>query len=223
MTESEWQSCTDPKPMLDYLQGRASDRKLRLFACACCRLLWRQLTDARGRSAVEVAERFADGLVAARVRGRAFTAAREPTRHVGAPAQNAYHCAAYAAHASPARAARGASANAPYARGRWVAGPEGPVFRRWKGAPLCPLLRDIFGNPFQPPPHIDPAWLVRNDGTVKKLAEAIYEGRSFDRLPILADALEEASCDDAKLLGHLRGTGPHVKGCWVLDLALGKE
>jgi hypothetical protein len=87
----------------------------------------------------------------------------------------------------------------------------------------CDLLRCLFGNPFRPPPRIDPAWRVRNDGTVKKLAEAIYQGRSFDRLPILADALEDAGCDDAALLGHLRAPGPHVKGCWALDLILGKQ
>jgi hypothetical protein len=58
---------------------------------------------------------------------------------------------------------------------------------------------------------------------VSKLAQAVYEGRSFDRLPILADALEDAGCSAPELLGHLRGTGPHVKGCWALGLVLGKQ
>lgn len=90
----------------------------------------------------------------------------------------------------------------------------------------CDLLRDIFGNPFRPV-VIEPAWLAWNDGTIPKLAQVIYEERElpsghFDRgqLAILADALEEAGCGDAELLGHLRGEGPHVRGCHVLDALL---
>jgi hypothetical protein len=65
--------------------------------------------------------------------------------------------------------------------------------------------------------------LTWNDGIVIKLAQAIYEERAFDRLPILADALEEAGCSDTEILAHCRGPGPHVRGCWVVDLLLGKE
>jgi hypothetical protein len=83
-------------------------------------------------------------------------------------------------------------------------------------------IRDIFGPlPFRPV-ALAPAWLAWNGGTVVKLAEAIYEDRAFDRLPILADALLDAGCEDADLLGHLRGPGPHVRGCWAVDLLLGK-
>ena len=80
------------------------------------------------------------------------------------------------------------------------------------------LLRDIFGNPFRPV-TADPSWLT---STVVALARTIYYEWAFDRLPILADALEEAGCDDADVLTHLRGDGPHARGCWVLDLVLGK-
>jgi hypothetical protein len=83
------------------------------------------------------------------------------------------------------------------------------------------LLRCIFGNPFRPG-SLNPIWLAWNDGTIPRLAQGIYEERAFDRLPILADALEEAGCASADLLGHLRGPGPHVRGCWALDLILGK-
>jgi hypothetical protein len=84
------------------------------------------------------------------------------------------------------------------------------------------FLRDLFGNPFRPL-AINPAWLAWNDGTVVKLAQSIYDDRAFDRLPILADALEDAGCNDAELLSHLRGPGPHVRGCWALDLILGRS
>ncbi len=83
------------------------------------------------------------------------------------------------------------------------------------------FLREIFGNPFRQF-VIDPTWLVWNDNTVVKLAENIYQDQAFDRLPVLADALEKAGCDDPGILAHCRGTGPHVRGCWVLDIILGK-
>ena len=84
-------------------------------------------------------------------------------------------------------------------------------------------MRDIFGPlAFRPLPLLNRAWLAWEGGTVPKLAASIYEERAFDRLPILADALEEAGCDAAELLTHLRGPGPHVRGCWAVDLVLGK-
>ncbi len=82
-----------------------------------------------------------------------------------------------------------------------------------RGLILCTL-----GNPFRPV-TLEPAWLT---STVRSLAEGIYAERAFDRMPILADALEEAGCDNADLLAHCRGDGPHVRGCWVVDLVLGK-
>jgi hypothetical protein len=85
------------------------------------------------------------------------------------------------------------------------------------------LLHDIFPNPFQFPPVIDPACLRWQGGTVVKLAQAIYDDRAFDRLPILADALDDAGCTDTVILNHLRGPGPHVRGCFALDLVLGKS
>jgi hypothetical protein len=90
-------------------------------------------------------------------------------------------------------------------------------------------LWDIFGNPFRPI-TINPAWLTWNDGTVVRLAQSAYEERHLPaglldnaRLVVLADALEEASCDNAEILSHCRGPGPHVRGCWVVDLLLGRN
>jgi hypothetical protein len=83
----------------------------------------------------------------------------------------------------------------------------------------CTVIRDVIGNPFSPV-TVEPGWLTP---TVTELARGIYEGRAFDRLPILADALQDAGCDHADVLGHCRGSGPHVRGCWVVDLVLGKS
>jgi hypothetical protein len=81
------------------------------------------------------------------------------------------------------------------------------------------LVRDIFGNPFRPV-TVDSAWL---SPTVVSLATRIYDDRAFDRLPILADALEDAGCTNADILNHCRQPGEHVRGCWAVDLVLGKE
>jgi hypothetical protein len=80
-------------------------------------------------------------------------------------------------------------------------------------------VRDIFGNPFRPI-TLDPSWLT---ATVTSLAQAIYEERAFDRLPVLADALEDAGCANAEILSHCRQPGEHVRGCWVVDLILSKD
>lgn len=84
------------------------------------------------------------------------------------------------------------------------------------------LLREIFGNPFQPI-SVNPQWLNWNNGTVEKVAQVIYRDQRFEDLPILADALEEAGCEEATMLEHCRQARHHVKGCWVLDCLLSKE
>jgi hypothetical protein len=84
------------------------------------------------------------------------------------------------------------------------------------------LLRDLFGNPFRPIP-MDPAWLRWGEGSVPKIAQAIYDERCFGDLPVLADALEDAGCTAMDILTHCRHPGEHVRGCWVIDLLLGKQ
>ena len=84
------------------------------------------------------------------------------------------------------------------------------------------IVREIYGpNPFHLP-AFNPAWLAWNDRTIHKMAQIIYDESRFDRLPLLADALEDAGCDNANLLTHCRGPGPHVRGCWAIDLVLDK-
>src|SRR5262249_52297961 len=101
-------------------------------------------------------------------------------------------------------------------------GPSGPLRSSHPSeeAAQAVLLRDIIGDPFHPPSPVSAAWLAWNGSAVRKVAECIYAENAFDRLGILADALEEAGCADAELLGHLRGPGPHVKGCWAVDAVL---
>lgn len=83
----------------------------------------------------------------------------------------------------------------------------------------CDLIRDIFGNPFQPV-HVDQAWREWSGGIVVRLAKTIYDERRYGDLPILADALEEAGCRDGRMLAHCRQLARHVRGCWVLDALL---
>ncbi len=291
MTEAEWLICTDPQAMLYVVQGpppeyggfpttKISDRKLRLFACACCRKVWHLLTDARSRQAVEVAERHADGQCST----EEYHGAWSESWDAGVQALP---------DPSPLRAVS------------WLFGKTnypGSIAAEVV-ALLCPsisspvqaaLLRDICGNPWRlPPTHKELArhgifdW---NGNTIPRLASAAYEerpGRKCERcggtgwvgryreamnrddcpdchgsgriedgsldngsLTILADALEDAGCvmgcihcvdgvwgeydDDARtpilcqtpgcaLLAHLRDPGPHVRGCWVLDMLLDKE
>src|SRR4029078_9800612 len=88
-----------------------------------------------------------------------------------------------------------------------------------EGVPVAALLRDVFGNPFRPA-RFSADW--RTD-TAAALARQMYESRGFDAMPILADALQDAGCDSDDILSHCRGPGPHVRGCWVVDLVLGNE
>jgi hypothetical protein len=100
---------------------------------------------------------------------------------------------------------------------------------RAESAGQATLLRCILGNPFRPPPRIDPAWLAWRGGAVAQLAREIYDERELPpghldaaRLAVLADMLEESGCADPHVLGHLRGPGPHVRGCFAVDALLGR-
>jgi hypothetical protein len=217
MTEAEWGACAGPKRMLEHLRGRAGDRKWRLFACGCCRRFWQLLADDRSRNAVEVAERYADGLSTAEEMGAAKAGAEEVWRSQWVYGDTENPPAAYAAGGA-------ATAAFPIAGHRmaesavWAG--QGCGGRRERRA-QSDLFRCVFGNPFRPA-AVDPSWPAWNGGAVRNLARTIYDERAFDRLPILADALEEAGCDNADVLGHCRGGGEHVRGCWVVDLLLGK-
>ena len=234
MTETECLACTDLVPLLEALPDKARERKLRLFACACVRSVWYLLEDERSRQAVVVAERFADGQAAEAV--AVGLAALEASRRSALDVSQALAASAATATlrafvtgdevASGYLAARMAARRAAHAlsTGRGVVDRTGgwdPAERE-----MIPFLRDVLGNPFRPA-TVTPAWRVPQ---VVALAQAAYEERELPagslgaaRLAVLADALEEAGCADQTALDHLRGPGPHVRGCWVVDLLLGKE
>jgi hypothetical protein len=161
---------------------------------------------------VQVAEGYADGLVPA---SRLFDTWRTVAADAGTPGR-------YGADDpddAPARLAARAASPDPWYGARHAF--YDPAWAEERDA-QCELVRDLLGNPHRPP-ALDPAWLAWNDRTVLKIAHAIYADRHFEDLPVLADALEDAGCTDAAILDHCRRPGEHVRGCWVVDLLLGKE
>jgi hypothetical protein len=240
MTETEWQVCDDPAALLSFMLGepvlgeyfgpeilelrrmryplcRVSDRKLRLFACACCRGVWDWMTDERSRRAVDVAELHADGIApesemqvahgeAELALGTTGNTAMDAAWFVswGEAGESAVHVLYYCSHASYADSFR-----------FWTYKRKAEQTRRFQ----LTVEHDIFGNPFRPV-TFTPNWRTT---TALQLAQAMYESRDFSPLPILADALQEAGCENTDILDHCRGPGPHVRGCWVVDLVLGKS
>ena len=221
MTERQWKRCADPNRMLDFLDGRACDRKLRLFAVACSRQVWHLLKDKRSRRAAEVAERYADGLATARQLAAAYSAADRAQFALWEP----YH---RDDPSSPVKAADWFASLWPFGAASRER-PYPPHHGDRVGVPATTqvaLLREVFDNPFRPA-ALDPRWRTPD---VLALAGPAYEERALPagtlepaRLAVLADALEDAGCTSAGVLSHLRSAGPHVRGCWAVDLVLGRE
>lgn len=218
MTEQEWLTCTDPEPMVQFLRGKVSDRKLRLVAVAVSRLWGNELNDdGFGHQVVEVAERYADGLATEHERAKWHYAAYENYDQVRwddgrnrTAFAHAFNCAI---HHDCTFAAR-------YVSSGWQG--AGDKYPCRANTAHCVIFREIIGNPFCPL-VVDPSWLTWNDGTVVALAQKIYAERDFDCLPILADSLEDAGCTSEGILNHCRQQEGHVRGCWVVDLLLGKQ
>lgn len=248
MTEAEWLTSDDPYRMMYFVlrqkgMQRRKDgrRKLRLFASFSCRQLWHAMTDERSRRAVEVAERFADD--------RACLEEAERVREEALQAHSSIHDQYYAD--TDGFAARGrlrgwlgtdervAAQSAGFLLSQrpmefaYVElyseyneyDPEYPIFHLRRVA-QAQVLRCIFGELFRPV-AICPVWWT---ATSLALAHTAYDERIVpsglldrDRLGVLSDALEDAGCEETTLLDHLRGTGPHARGCWALDLLIGKR
>ncbi len=247
MTEAEWLACTNPQPMLEFLRRTASDRKVRLLAVACCRRVWSSLEQEEFRDAVRKAESFADGLadragmlqahekaraIFAKLHGKdngpgaALTASGFPSPpksllqrvadvlddpwwedefDKGDPLAPALVTARHAARAAADLQGQKCVPDAPATIAE----------HREQTA----LVRCLFGSPFRPRP-VCAAWLTSK---VRALADGIYMERAFDRMPLLADALEASGCTNAEVIEHCRSGRQHARGCWVVDLLLGKD
>jgi hypothetical protein len=212
MNERQWETSRDPEEMLDFLRGKISSRKRRLFLCACYRRLQVPMTLQRNRAAVEASERYADG--------QGNTAELHDISRYGFidDVKGILFGHERAAYDVRLTAAALATPGLP----PLVTEPRYHDALNAEAAAQAELLRDIVGNPFRVV-YLETYWLDWNERTVPALAKTIYDERAYDRLTVLADALEDAGCRDKELLGHCRGPGPHVRGCWVLDLILGKE
>jgi hypothetical protein len=251
MDEDEWQTCNDPISMLHTLRGISSMRKLRLFACACCRRVWQELSDDRSRSVVEVAEKFADDRVGAKeldvAREAAYSvhanttspdsgfpdAAKGMSRSNWEAAQAATLTAMafgtsddaiWCGQATVEQTSLAAASSAQVGHGLADISEGGGEEK--ERAFQADVLRCIFGNPFRPP-SVAPSWLTP---TIVTLAQAIYENRSLPdgvlsnaQLAVLVDALEKVGCANPELLSHCRGAQLHARGCWVVDLILTRD
>lgn len=222
MTEADWHSSTDPAAMLAFLRDRGvSERKLRLFAVACCRAVWDEGWPLRCRRAVETAERYADGEATDeelnRARSLACQAAYDVIRR--ASRQRLGHPDVLGAN--QLLFAADAAVRASVIMFSMTVSPA--PHRIQNDRPLNDLaptiLRDIVANRLIPV-FFDPSWRT---STAVALARQMYESREFTAMLILGDALEDAGCGDEGVLNHCRGPNVHVRGCWVVDLLLNKS
>ncbi len=218
MTESQWLACADPLDMLRAVHAEANDRKPLLFACACLDRVLGLL----GTGALD--------WVAA-----ALHAASQPAVRHGLPDErllDTFDCGYRGATPTDRGRLRAAM---DVLTVRWQDDTWDPAEPGWDDADptawdaeriaQAELLREVFGNPFRRV-TLAPQWRTR---TVLSLAQAAYEEDGLPRttldpahLAVLADALEEAGCGSPEVLEHLRGPGPHVRGCWALDLLIAK-
>jgi hypothetical protein len=244
MTEAEWLAATDPVEMVVFLarpRGRPfflppqlSVRKQVLLFCAFCRQVWGYIRPAVLRDVVRVGERFADE----QAPGEEWRSVRDSARDYCRRRQHRLlprgaeedqlslvaevmvcQCDELATRASDIHQVAVSCGYVLCASSIATSALDRDAAVRAEMVAQANLLRCGFGNPFRPV-SLDPSWAT---STVQMLAHGIYADRAFDRLPILADALQDAGCENDDILNHLRGPGPHVRGCWVVDLLLRKE
>jgi hypothetical protein len=236
MTEEEWLACEEPQPLIEFAAPNTGERKCRLLAAALCRHVISLVTSECGHRAVEVVEAYADGFATAvdlrTIReqvGDEYCAVPDPRALLTEPTL-AFKTASIALQATMFAA----SEFDDYLLSCFLC-TEKACVRRWmlRARPdevrppytlmvsgQLSLLRDIFGNPFRPVAFA-PEWRT---STAVAIARGMYESRDFSAMPILADALQDAGCDNDDVLNHCRDEkGVHVRGCWVVDLVLGKE
>ncbi len=241
MTEAEWQTETDPGRMLKSLRGKAPARKLWSFvAAASAQAVAFDPSDWFGWWGT-IGELLATKEPGPEEHQAVRAVVREWIERL--VNENDFERAAYVRDfelqlnnpdwmvAVSMRQADGLASLTPPRDLRVAPSPEPRRLRRAERAALlgeyrrslADLLRCIFPDPSRPAPALDPAWFTWNGGTISKLARATHDARACDCLPLLADALEDAGCTDAALLGHCRSGGEHARGCWAVDLLLDKD
>ena len=225
----EWSTIDNSSQLLHYYSCLQSVRKLRLFAVHCCRPLKPLVNDSQAWNALQTATDFADGKASPQQLRDAWLAVRQALGRVPLNSQWEHALNALLHASSPklthydvqiaaseaVRAIRlspdfDPSSSMPILLTDNFSVPQFPI----RYIEHRPIIRDLF--PLSPV-RIDPAWFAWEQGQLSRLALAIYEEEQFQDLPILADALEEAGCNDPLLLGHARSPGPHYRGCWLLD------
>jgi hypothetical protein len=217
MNSNEWLTCREPNQMLVFLLelgGRQETRKFHLFACGSCRLSWHLLVDERSRRAVEVAERQADGRAGIEEVREAHAQALRVLAHFGQRSARGRLAMAATRLLSPGIGYAGIAARIANSILESSRSPQ----REALAAAQSDLIRDLFGNPFQPG-AFDPDWL---SPTVVELSRDIYDHRDYEKMPFLGDALEEAGCANPRILEHCRAGPVHARGCWVLDALTGR-
>jgi hypothetical protein len=219
MTEEEWLAGTGPYELLKHRMTR-DERKRRLLDCACVRRVLHFLVDTRYLDAVSAAEDFADGkLTWNEMKGTARRKANASLRELRPRVRTHYsRYASEAAVATTNRQAKNegmllAASTMGYTTNDYKTNLEREMAEQVK------LVHDIFGNPFRPI-SFNPSWRT---STVLTLARHMYDSRDFTAMPILADALQDAGCDNEDILNHCRQPGEHVRGCFVVDLVLEKK
>jgi hypothetical protein len=222
MTKEGWLACVSPYLMVEFLRGKASQRKLRLVACACCRRISHLLTPQNCHD-LEIGEQLAEGLlpldspawIDPKRRNYGTGPVDAPTGACLSTRVMDPFLAAFAA----AMKASDAVADVSTPSKEYMARLE---YKTSEQKAQADLVRDVFGHIFFTG-MVEPAWLQWNEGAVPRLARTIYEERRFGNVLDLYDVLLDAGCNNQDILSHLRVPGPHVRGCWVLDLILGWE
>ncbi len=198
-----WQTAESPSPMLRAARELLSPRRLRLFVIACCKSLWGQSDAWRGYlELLQLAESMADSDTEQRLSELSNQAAR------------------YRRMAYPHGVIHLLDENAGRAADVWtfMAG----VTSEEDEKRHANVMREIAGDPFADI-YLDPALVGWRDGTIPKLAQACYDSNDFSMIGILGDALEEAGCNERAILEHVRREQTHYRGCWAIDLILGKK
>lgn len=236
LTAAKWPNHTNPLSMLDFLAGRsgaarrrqyltrdACERKLRHLLIECCRSIWHISRDARTRRAVEIAERYVEGMATRHELSDAHASAKAVYSELRATTDKAGYCAALPAtqvtlpqiwfdhcqYAVDVAAMAHAAASEDY---------DDVLARQL--SKFADLLRDIFGDPFRSKPMQE---FSSSDTNTQTIARETYVTRNFSDMARLADALESTGCTNAVVLDHCRGDFEHVRGCWVIGRILGHQ